>query len=80
MDDPVSNPDMSEIFSSLKRADCLWGQHSFLFNGHRSSFPEVDRQAYELTIRLRPVQKLRMSGAVFICRPPPYIDSWRAEG
>jgi len=27
MDGSGSNPDRSEIFSSLKRSDCLWGPH-----------------------------------------------------
>jgi hypothetical protein len=61
-----SNPGRAKRYvqSPKKSPDRLWGPYSVLFNGYGGSFREVKRSGVKLTIHLRLVPRLRMSGTI----------------
>ena len=67
-------------FSLLWNVQTGYGAaHSFLFNGHSSSFPEVKWQGLELTTHLHRVPRIRMSGAAVISTPLQGIHGPKKE-
>jgi hypothetical protein len=63
------------IFSFPKRPDRLWGQPSFLFNGHRLCFLGIKQMMRDVDTYFHLVRRLGINGALPIC-PPCTCMAW----